>query len=434
MAVHLGMFYLTALVCHGELARLRPAARHLTEFYLWLSLGGVLGGLFNAILAPLLFSTVLEYPLMIVAACFVRPKQKAVVPPAWWLHPAVISLAGLAAAVIAYRCGVHQIPRGSTHGLPMETLIVAMAGLVTFGVSDRRWLFAPAVPALLLVGLYLGYNPGEVVYRDRSFFGIFRVVRNEKEQTMTLYHGSTIHGVESLRPERRTQPLSYYFRTGPLGQLLEARAHPWDREIAVVGLGSGTIAAYGRPGQRLTFYEIDPTVERLARNPKLFSYLSDSRAKIRVVLGDARLSLAEAPDGTYGVIVLDAFTSDAIPLHLMTREALAMYVRKLAPGGVLALHISNRYMNLEPVLGRLAEDAHLAAMVENDNQPSDADRREGKLASTWVVMARHNGDFRALADDDRWESLSVDEKTPLWTDDFSNILAVLRKPWPLRPR
>jgi SAM-dependent methyltransferase len=430
MGVHLGMFYLTALVCHGELARLRPAARHLTEFYLWLSLGGVLGGLFNVMLAPLLFSTVVEYPVMIVAACFVRPRQKTVVPPRWWLHPAVISLAALAAAVMAYQGGFRQFNLGPNVGaLTMETVIVALVGLVAFGVSDRPWLFGLAVPNVLLAGLFLSPSPGQVVYRDRSFFGVFRVVRNEQDQTMVLYHGSTIHGVQSLRPERRNQPLSYYYHTGPLGQLLAARAIHWDREIAVVGLGSGTIAAYGRPGQRFTFYEIDPTVERLARNPKLFSYLSGSRAKIRVVLGDARLSLGDAPDGTYGVIVLDAFTSDAIPLHLMTREALAMYCRKLAPGGVLALHISNRYMDLEPVLGRLADDAGLAAMVEYDGHLTAADRRDGKMASTWVVMARRKEDFRSLLADDRWESISVSKETPLWTDDFSNILAVLIKPW-----
>jgi SAM-dependent methyltransferase len=431
MGLHLGMFYLTALVCHGELARLRPATRHLTEFYLWMSLGGVLGGLFNAMVAPWLFSTVVEYPLMIAAACFARPKQKTLVPPRWWLHPALLSLAALAVCAIMYWRGVRQVFDGGpkTGALTMEVVVVALAGLVAFGVSDRPWLFGLAIPGVMLVGLLFSYSPGEVVYRDRSFFGVFRVVRNEKDQRMLLYHGSTIHGVQSLRPEHRGQPLSYYFPSGPLGQLLAARAIPRDREIAVVGLGTGTIAAYGRPGQRFTFYEIDPAVERLARNPKLFSYLSDSRATIRVVLGDARLSLARAPDRTYGVIVLDAFTSDAIPLHLVTKEALAVYLDKLAGGGVLALHISNRYVDIEPVLGRLAEDARLAALVEYDGDLSAADTRDGKLASTWVIMARRKEDFRRLLADDRWESITVSKTAPLWTDDFSNILAVLRSPW-----
>lgn len=430
LALHLGMFYLTALVCHGELARLRPAARHLTEFYLWMSLGGVLGGLFNALVAPLLFSTVVEYPLMIAAACFARPKQKTMVPPRWWLHPALLSLAALVVCAIAYPWGVPRLDLGAKFGiLTPEVVIVALAGLVAFGVSDRPWLFGPAIPGVMLLGLFLSASPGEVVYRDRSFFGVFRVVRDEANQRMILYHGSTLHGVQSLRPERRSQPASYYFRTGPLGQLLASRRiHP-DREIAIVGLGTGTIAAYGRPGQRFTFYEIDPTVERLARNPKLFSYLSDSRATIRVVLGDARLSLAGAPDGTYGVIVLDAFTSDAIPLHLMTKEALALYCRKLADGGVLALHISNRYMDLKPVLGRLARDAGLAAMVEEDGVVSDAARADGKLPSTWVVMAHHTEDFRGLLANVHWKPIAVSGATPLWTDDFSNILAVLLKPW-----
>ena len=432
IGLHLGLFYLTALVCHGEMARLRPAARHLTEFYLWMSLGGVLGGLFNAMLAPLLFSTVVEYPLMIAAACFVRPKQKALVAPRWWLHPALLSLAALAVCLIAYSQGVRHFHLGVKFGtLPIEVVIVALAGLVAFGVSDRSWLFGLAIPGVMVLGLCLRSSQGEVVYRDRSFFGVFRVVRDEADQRMLLYHGSTLHGVQSLNPEHRNQPLSYYYHTGPLGQLLATRTIYPDREVAIVGLGTGTIAAYGRPGQRFTFYEIDPTVERLARNPKLFTYLAGSRATIRVVFGDARLSLKDAADGAYGVIVLDAFTSDAIPLHLMTREALALYLRKLAPGGVLALHISNRYMDLEPVLGRLARDARppLAAMVENDWEVSDFERKEGKMASNWVIMARHKKDFRGLLGDGRWKPIAVNQTAPLWTDDFSNILAVLRKPW-----
>jgi hypothetical protein len=310
----------------------------------------------------------------------------------------------------------------------MEVVIVALAGLVAFGVSDRSWLFGLAIPGVMVLGLFLHTSPGKVVYRDRSFFGVFRVVRDEEDQRMLLYHGSTLHGVQSLRPEHRHQPLSYYYHTGPLGQLLATRTIYPDREVAIVGLGTGTIAAYGRPGQRFTFYEIDPTVERLARNPKLFSYLADSRATIRVVFGDARLSLESAADGTYGVIVLDAFTSDAIPLHLMTREALALYLRKLAGGGVLALHISNRYMDLEPVLGRLARDAGLAAMAENDGKMSDSEREEGKNASNWVILARHKKDFRGLQGDGRWKPIAASATAPLWTDDFSNILAVLRKP------
>ncbi len=187
-----------------------------------MSLGGVLGGLFNALLAPLLFSTVVEYPLMIAAACFARPKQKAAVAPRWWLHPALLSLVALAVCGIAYWRGVRQIiDLGPQVGiLSMDVVIVALAGLVAFGVSDRPWLFGLAIPGVMLLGLFLSTSPGEVVYRDRSFFGVFRVVRDEKGQRMLLYHGSTIHGVQSLRPERRSQPLSYYFHTGPLGQLL----------------------------------------------------------------------------------------------------------------------------------------------------------------------------------------------------------------------
>ena len=199
----------------------------------------------------------------------------------------------------------------------------------------------------------------------------------------------TIHGAQSLDPAARREPLTYYHRTGPLGQVFAVFSGPRAKqEVAVIGLGTGTIACYGQAGQHFTFYEIDPAMEQIARDPRYFTYLSDCPAQVKVILGDARLSLRGAPESFYDMIILDAFSSDAIPIHLVTREAIRLYLAKLKPGGILVFHISNRYLDLKPVLGNLARDAGLVALSNSDLKLSDEDRKKKKLASTWVVMAR----------------------------------------------
>ena len=195
-----------------------------------------------------------------------------------------------------------------------------------------------------------------------------------------LYHGTTLHGAQSLSPSRRREPLTYYHRTGPLGQVFTTFSRKSSKSrVAIIGLGTGTMACYGEPGQNWTFYEIDPAVERIARDKRYFTFLRDSPAKVEVVLGDARLSLAKAPDHQYDLIVLDAFSSDAIPVHLITREALKLYLSKLADHGILAFHISNRYLNLKPVLGDLARDANLACLVQEDLKLDEAEKKAKKI-------------------------------------------------------
>ncbi len=191
----------------------------------------------------------------------------------------------------------------------------------------------------------------------------------------------------------------------------------------MVGLGTGTAAAYATAGDRWTFYEIDPGIVRVARDPRYFTYLTDSRAPVEVVLGDARLSMARAPAGAYDLIVLDAFSSDAIPVHLLTREALGMYLEKLAPGGIVMFHLSNRYLNLEPVLGALAKERGLSIRV-SEHRP---DRESFNSASTWAVVARNEADLGALAEDMFWRGAEIDPDVKPWTDDFSSLLAVFGK-------
>jgi hypothetical protein len=282
------------------------------------------------------------------------------------------------------------------------------------------------VAALLLSGSLVQSPFGHAVYAARTFFGVYRVRVDDRLHYRFMFHGPTLHGMQSTLPERRAESLSYFHRSGPIGQVFAVvpRASA-AQEVAVVGLGVGSLASYAGPAQRWSFYEIDPAVERIARDPAYFTYLQSCGARCSVVIGDARVSLGRARSQQFGVIILDAFSSDAIPIHLLTREALSLYLSRLAPGGVIALHISNLHLSLAPVLGRLAGDQGLAALWQRE--PATAGSfDEGKFPSEWMVLARDPGDLGKLARDPRWAQPPVRPSTPLWTDDFSNILSVLR--------
>jgi hypothetical protein len=421
--LHLLTFFVVAMVCHGELVRHRPPARFLTAFYLAMSIGGVLGGIFNALLAPVLFDWVAEYPLMLVLACLACPVAGPIARrPRDLALDFVVPLAlGIVIAVLVPMVLPITDSQRSSVGLK---LTFGVAALICFSFKDRPVRFALGIGAVLLASQVAVNVYGPVMYRERNFFGVLRVTQEARGSYRRLFQGNTVHGQQSLDPARRRDPLTYYHRTGPIGQVFEAfAARPARPDVAVVGLGAGTLACYATPEQRWTFYEIDPAVERIARNPRYFTYLEDSLAQsCNVILGDARLRLREAPRSGYGLIVLDAFSSDAIPVHLLTREALQLYRDKLADGGLIACHISSRYIDLAPVLGALARDAGLVARVRFDLALSPEQIGEGKLASTWVAIAARDTDLGALAKDPRWEVLRSSPDEAVWTDDFSNVI------------
>jgi len=227
--------------------------------------------------------------------------------------------------------------------------------------------------------------------------------------------------------QARSEPIAYFSRTGPLGQAIGQLIDPAKhKELGVIGLGAGTIAAYGQPGQTITYFEIDPIMVKVANDTRHFSYLAQSPAHIDVILGDARLKLVEQPDQRFDLLVVDAFSSDSIPLHLLTQEALALYLRKLKPEGVLLFHISNRHLELSPVLANLAADAGLVCRRCKDTKVSPSERQQGKRASEWVVMVHDLGRLGPLAQSPAWQSVAHDGRVGLWTDDFSNILVVLK--------
>jgi len=407
------------MVCHGELAGDRPSSGHLTEFYLWLSLGGVVGGLFSALLAPVMFRWVLEYPLMLVAACLLRPRPAV---KGKWLEAA--DMVWMATLLTVFALAVWGVPGKHISSMEGKMWLLGLAGLAAFLLCRRPSRFAVAVAILLGVGLIVT-EPKLPLYQVRSFFGVIRVEHDEDydkdgnvtSMTHRLLHGSTLHGVQNLDPEEALQPCSYYDREGPVGDLFDLlegrRAFRQHGRIGVVGLGTGTLAAYGLPGQHFTFFEIDPTVEQIARNPEYFTYLRDSRAEVEVRLGDARLSLVDEPPGGLDVLLVDAFSSDAIPVHLLTREALELYLSRLARRGLLAVHISNRHLDLEPVLGNLAEVLHVPARISNG------------LESTWVVLGQRGQNLGDLGEGPRWDVLKTDSSQGPWTDDFSNIIGVV---------
>jgi spermidine synthase len=403
--IHCGNLLALALLVHRRLALERPGVDRLTEFYLLLSLGGVLGGAFNALAAPVVFDSIAEYPLALVAALLVLPGPRSLRRDA--LLPALYLAALVAGLVAAAALGTTAV---------RVVFAVAIGSLALLAARPLR--LALCLAALLLLTTFGGTS----LHSERTFFGVLRVVEGERGEHV-LTHGTTIHGRQHLAPGRRDDPLSYYTRQGPLGQVFAARRGELER-VAVVGLGAGSIAAYGRPDDAYTFYELDPAVARIAADRRWFTFLSDSRAEVRVVIGDGRLRMAEAPLGAYDLIVLDAFSSDAVPAHLLTREAVELYLRKLAPGGVVAFHITNNHLNLEPVVAGIGRSLGLAGVAQ-DHQVSAAARAAGANRSRWAVLARSKQALAGLATDGRWRRLSSSPDQPVWTDQFSNVLSVV---------
>lgn len=425
---HLLALFTTAMVLHGELAARRPPAERLTEFYLWLSVGGALGGVFNVLVAPHVFDSVVEYPLMLVLGCALRPAAPAAEGGGAGARlrrrvlDVALPLALFAAVLLLVKVGAVALSLGQKRGAAAW----GIAGALCFLLRGRPLRFALGVAALLVAGAVARRAAdGAPLYRERSFFGVYTVRADGYYHLLS--NGTTLHGGQLTRPEFRREPLTYYHREGPVGQLF-ATLPPLGRgrRVAAVGLGAGTLACYARPEDVWTFYEIDPLAERIARDPRLFTYLRDCAPGARVVLGDARRSLARAPDRGFDLILLDAFTSDAIPVHLLTREALALYLAKLDAGGLLAVHVSNRHLDLVPVLAGLARDARVAGAVGTDANFTPEQKSHLKSNSTWVVVGRRATDFAALTRQRGWRPLPPDSDVRLWTDDASDLLSVFK--------
>lgn len=416
IALHLAVFFLAAFTCHRRLALARPHVTRLPEYYLWVALGGVLGGIFNALLAPLLFSTLLEYPLIIILACMARPEIKPL-RAAVWLRVAFPSFVLLLTVGLSLLVPRLNFPPGLQNGLVLF-LPLALCYLLAF---RQRVVFALALLAFMIGARPYLSADGHTLLTERNFFGVWRVTSDTGEEFRRLWHGTTIHGGQYLDPAKKCLATSYYHQAGPVGQIFEVcNAKPTSTTVAAIGLGAGTLGTYSSPRQHWDFYDIDPTIVRLASDPHYFTFLSEcTAAPYRMIIGDARLRLGEAAEHQYGLIIMDAFSSDSVPTHLLTRQAVDLYLSKLAEDGLLAFHISNRYLNLEPLLSGLSRQAGLSAFIRVDNEFE----KPGKFPSVWVVFARTESALGLIANDSHWRRLKGDV---IWSDDFSNILDVLR--------
>jgi hypothetical protein len=423
IAIGIALLFLLALSCHSELVALRPAPRHLTEFFLLMSLGGALGGLFNAVLAPLIFTGVYEYPIAVFAAIALWAIGRGSDTKAWlnWR-----SLAATAALFLVLR-GALTIASG--HGA-LQWLVVAkvVAAVICFAARRKPVAMALLAAAVLAASSDISLRPE--LARYRSFFGVHRIEIGWSDSVPLhfLMHGNTTHGAQFTDAARYREPLLYYAKAGPAGQAIAAmrEAQPVS-PVGVIGLGAGAMACLSRPDESWTYFEIDPAILATARNPDYFTYLKNCTPDARVVLGDGRLKLALEPDASYRLLVLDAFGSDSIPVHLLTREALDLYLQKLQPHGLLLMHLSNRNIELLPAVARLAADRGLVGRFQFF--PGEPPAESLISPSEWAVLSWDEADLGALATDARWQRLPTLPEGRVWTDDYVDILSVIRWPW-----
>ena len=362
-------FFFTALACHTELSLIRPHKRHLTKFYLMIAVGGALGGAFNSLLAPILFNKVIEFPLMLLAS---------------------VSLVVLAR--------------------------------VLFGTMEKRLaLIAVAGSAVLSLVIWSSETTSSTgtLLNERNFYGVLSINDFADKNARVLGYGTTIHGVQRLNDSVKPEPLSYYSKITPVKDIFaEIASRPNNGKVGAVGLGVGSIACYERGDRKLEFFEINPSVTRLASDPKYFTFLTNCPGDYSVTHGDGRLEIEKVADRHFDMLFIDAFTSDSIPTHLMTTEALTLYMQKLTPGGILVMHISNRHLDLYPVLGAIARELGLVAMKKGNKLQSLL-----YPASNYALIVRSESDLGGLAD--KGWVVVPDTGIKAWSDSYSNIFSVM---------
>ena len=457
--LHLVTLFVVAMVYHGQLAGQRPATEHLTAFYLAMSVGGVLGGIFNALIAPMVFTSTAEYAIALVVAGLLLPKGIPRLPQAPTAKPTAVGgtvatgivrdgawVLGIGAGIGGFLWltqGMERAPGGLTVSDGFVAALVSLLGLsstqglnlllyggplvLCYLLRSRSLVFGIGLGALLFVAEMPSASSHNVLlHQERTFFGVLKIKFDRELETHRLVHGTTIHGAQWLNPEKRGEPMTYYHRKGPIGDLFNAvQISNNSPHFAVTGLGAGTLAAYAQAGQSLTYYEIDPAVVMIALDPRYFTYCEDAKRRgvdLHMVVGDGRLNMVHAQDSHYDIVILDAFSPDSLPVHLLTREAFQLYLRKMTSNGVIAINASNRYLDIAPVLGNLTDELHLVGLHRHDHE--DEDVVPGKYASHWIVVAKQRDALGALVQDQRWEPIPKSPALGVWTDNFSNVFSV----------
>ncbi|MFL5723864.1 MAG: spermidine synthase [Chloroflexota bacterium] len=424
LVMELVAFAIVAIALHGRLADDRPAPSHLTEFYLVISLGGALASAFVAIVAPLVFPGVWELPILLVAALV----GLALVTPA----PRRAKARGLDFSPFFHGARRRLVPYVVLGGLLLAALVATHAlateagvrwllvGALLLLVGGRPWFLAIATGFVLALATFVLQPPAE--FRDRSFFGVTEVMYSPDGDLKLLMNGTTVHGSQSTDPAKRDTPQSYYVRSGPVGDAFSIlAAEDRARQVGVIGLGGGAIATYVDDNTEMTFFEIDPVVIQVASDPKYFTYLADAPMRPKVVEGDARLSLADEPDGRFDMLVMDAFSSDSIPVHLLTAEAIRDEVRTLAPTGLVVFHVSNRYYDLTPPIAAAVRELGLTVLGK-EHTPG-AVHEPGETPSKWLAASADPATLDALRQKGWHEVGAADHP---FRDDYSDLLRYLQ--------
>jgi len=429
LIIHGGLFFLTALMCHQELARRKPSPRYLTEFFLFLSLGGALGGFFNSIIAPLIFKLPYEYPLVIILGVFARfmydnQSLKSA------LHSAgAMFKRGSGTTTIDFVKFPGLIVLGASTALidspAYNVLIATIVVIGAFSLNERRWAFALT---LALIFLSKPLIPWDVMTTkmqiSRNYYGVHMVEDAPPVRKMT--HGTTVHGAQALDPEYATTSITYYHKQSGAQDLFEALGQKAGaQKVAALGLGIGSVACFSKTERSFDFYEIDPAVVKIAQDERLFTYLRDCKSPYKIIMGDARQKLAEAPDQSYDMIFADVFSSDNVPVHILTQEAIALYLTKLKPDGLLVFHTSNRYFNLEPEIALIADKIGIPHRYRL-SQGSVIDATDLPAYPTKYIVLTQNKDALRYLDERNWITIDLPLKLEPWSDDYANLLRAIR--------
>ena len=408
-------YFIISTKSHSALFEHRPRKEYLTLFYVTMSVGGALGGVFNSIAAPLIFNEIHEFRIVVgIAALLLIARASKTT--------ANDVILGVLIGVVALQPLTLSQTFFPGLSLQLQSIAVGLILAASYLYYNKRG-HIPAVATLLVVGLTAYLTPNEAILKKRSFFGVHMI--QDLQDIRRYVHGTTIHGAERLSDfGSRPTPITYYIPTGPMGQVFQSNRGQTAKTVGIVGLGVGALSCYKQPGQSWDFYEIDKTVDDIARNPDYFTFMSSCAGQSPTHLGDARIVLETQKDKKFDILVIDAYSSDAVPVHLTTVEALALYRDRLAPGGLLVFHISNRFFDIDVPLGRSAASLGLRAWIQRYNP--DGNGVDGQnLPSVVVVMAQSEDAAKDIAGDDRWQPL-VSDGGRLWTDDFANPLSILR--------
>jgi len=418
ISMHVALLFWCALLCHVAIAERRPSPAHLTEYYFWIALGGVLGGAFTALAAPALFRTVFEYPLLLAMMCFFRDGTREVKrPESRWAIPALFSIAAFLGFIV-----LRQLE--STRANNVLFVAVIMLVIAIYQLRDRLHVFALAWAVVIVIAGFVvaEYRGGRTRLEiARNFFGVKEILYDAQLQRRQLIHGDTMHGWENTVVQGSGEPGAYYHRSGPVGDVMDMLAAKGSQRLGVIGLGAGSMAAYASPNRPMTFFEIDADMEMIAR--RYFTFLDRCGSNCRVIIGDGRLEMERMPSGYFNYLMLDAFSSDAIPAHLLSREALQLYLSKIASDGIIMFHVSNRYLDVSRLVSALIDDGSLVGFVRSDVDPvSDG----SKSQSIHMVAARRIEALGALPAVPGWTRISPPESFRVWTDDYSNLLSIVK--------